>query len=237
LLRIAAIHVQFETIHPYLDGNGRVGRMLIALLLEHWQLLSAPLLYMSAYLKEHQSNYYRHLERVRTDGDWTGWFKFFLLGIESVARGAADSARRLQRQVTEDRLLNTTKPIAGRAIGCIAMNHTSARLCDGLQPDAHERSRDGSKNGGRQTGQVPHDKIGVAAKGMQPCLHANEPKVEPSCGSLVPAAITQQDRIEPVAKPSLALPEDLPDRSTAHVLRVHQRLVLTPKRCAPIFRC
>jgi Fic family protein len=149
LLRIAAIHVQFETIHPYLDGNGRVGRMLIALLLEHWQLLSSPLLYMSAYLKRHQANYYRHLEGVRTEGDWLGWFKFFLAGAESVAGDAADSARRLHRQVTEDRrkllacdgvtvsaiqlfealpkhpvvsmplvtrLLNITKPTAGKAI-------------------------------------------------------------------------------------------------------------------------
>jgi Fic family protein len=103
LLRIAAIHVQFETIHPYLDGNGRVGRMLIALLLEHWQLLSSPLLYMSAYLKKQQSNYYLHLERVRTEGDWFGWFKFFLAGAESMAGDAADRARRLHRQVNEDR--------------------------------------------------------------------------------------------------------------------------------------
>jgi Fic family protein len=103
LLRIAAIHVQFETIHPYLDGNGRVGRMLIALLLEHWQLLSSPLLYVSAYLKKHQMSYYRNLERVRTEGDWLGWFKFFLAGIESVAQDAADSARQLHRQVTDDR--------------------------------------------------------------------------------------------------------------------------------------
>jgi Fic family protein len=149
LLRIAAIHVQFETIHPYLDGNGRIGRMLIALLLEHWELLSSPLLYMSAYFKKHQSNYYGHLERVRTEGDWPGWFKFFLSGTESAAHEAADSARLLHRQVTEDRrrllasdgvtvsaiqlfealphhpvismplvtrLLNTTKPTAGKAI-------------------------------------------------------------------------------------------------------------------------
>jgi Fic family protein len=103
LLRIAAIHAQFETIHPYLDGNGRVGRMLIALLLEQWQLLSSPLLYMSAYLKKHQASYYRHLQKVRTEGDWLGWFKFFLAGAESVAHDAAERARRLHRQVTEDR--------------------------------------------------------------------------------------------------------------------------------------
>jgi Fic family protein len=103
LLRIAAIHVQFETIHPFLDGNGRVGRMLIALLLEHWQLLSSPLLYVSAYLKKHQMSYYRHLEQVRTAGDWAAWFKFFLAGVESVAQDAANSARQLHRQVTDDR--------------------------------------------------------------------------------------------------------------------------------------
>jgi Fic family protein len=103
LLRIAAIHVQFETIHPYLDGNGRVGRMLIALLLEHGHLLSSPLLYMSAHLKKHQVNYYRYLERVRTEGDWAEWFKFFLTGVESVAHDAANSARQLHRQVSDDR--------------------------------------------------------------------------------------------------------------------------------------
>jgi len=77
--------------------------MLIALLLEHWQLLSNPLLYMSAYFKEHQTDYYRHLERVRTQGDWVGWFTFFLAGAAAVARDAADRARRLHRQVTADR--------------------------------------------------------------------------------------------------------------------------------------
>lgn len=103
LLRIAAVHVQFETIHPYLDGNGRVGRMLIALLLDHWRLLSAPLLYMSAYLKKHQTSYYRHLQAVRTEGAWLDWFRFFLAGAESVALDAADTARRLHRQVSQDR--------------------------------------------------------------------------------------------------------------------------------------
>ena len=63
LLRIALAHVQFETIHPYLDGNGRLGRMLIALLLDHWQLLKSPLLYLSLYLKQNQAAYYRWLER------------------------------------------------------------------------------------------------------------------------------------------------------------------------------
>jgi Fic family protein len=103
LLRIAAVHVQFESIHPYLDGNGRIGRMLIALLLDHWQVLARPLLYVSAYLKNHQESYYRQLQLVRTEGAWSGWLGFFLEGVASVALDATERARRLHRQITEDR--------------------------------------------------------------------------------------------------------------------------------------
>ncbi len=103
LLRIAAAHVQLETIHPYLDGNGRVGRMLIALLLEHWQLLASPLLYLSVYLKDRQADYYRHLERIRNEGSWQAWFDFFLAGVQAVATDATDRARLLHRQVSDDR--------------------------------------------------------------------------------------------------------------------------------------
>lgn len=90
LVRIGLVHVQFETIHPFLDGNGRIGRLLIAALMEQWGLLSEPLVYVSAYLKQHQPEYYRRLSAVRTDGDWEGWVAFFL---EGVAR-AADTAER-----------------------------------------------------------------------------------------------------------------------------------------------
>ena len=90
LVRIGLVHVQFETIHPFLDGNGRIGRLLIAALMEQWGLLSQPLVYVSAYLKQHQSEYYQRLSAVRTDGDWEGWVAFFL---EGVAR-AADTAER-----------------------------------------------------------------------------------------------------------------------------------------------
>jgi Fic family protein len=90
LVRIGLVHVQFETIHPFLDGNGRIGRLLIAALMEQWGLLSQPLVYVSAYLKQHQSEYYQRLSAVRTDGDWEGWVAFFLEGI---AR-AADTAER-----------------------------------------------------------------------------------------------------------------------------------------------
>jgi Fic family protein len=90
LVRIGLVHVQFETIHPFLDGNGRIGRLLIAALMKQWGLLSQPLVYVSAYLKQHQSEYYQRLSAVRTEGDWEGWVAFFLEGI---AR-AADTAER-----------------------------------------------------------------------------------------------------------------------------------------------
>jgi len=103
LLRIAAAHVQFETIHPYLDGNGRIGRLLIALLLAHWRLLESPLLYLSVYLKEHQAEYYDQLGSIRTSGTWTNWFRFFLEGVQQVATTAAATASALNRQVNNDR--------------------------------------------------------------------------------------------------------------------------------------
>lgn len=90
LVKTALIHAQFETIHPFLDGNGRIGRLLIAALLEHWQLLPEPLMYLSGYLKQHQAEYYRRLSAIRTDGDWEGWLAFFL---EAVAQAAAEAER------------------------------------------------------------------------------------------------------------------------------------------------
>lgn len=105
LLRIALVHVQFETIHPYLDGNGRLGRMLIALLLDHWRLLKSPLLYLSLYLKQNQAAYYRWLEAIRTEGDWVGWLQFFLVGVAEIADDATRTARALYARVSEDRQL------------------------------------------------------------------------------------------------------------------------------------
>lgn len=95
LVKTALAHVQFETIHPFLDGNGRLGRLLIALLLHQGRLLSQPLLYLSLYLKEHRSQYYDHLNRVRTTGDWEAWLDFFLEGVERTAEQAVGTARRL----------------------------------------------------------------------------------------------------------------------------------------------
>ena len=103
LLRVAAAHVQFETIHPYLDGNGRLGRMLIALLLSHWTILDRPLLYLSLYLKTHQAAYYQRLDGVRVGGDWLGWFEFFLDGVASVAVDASQTASDMHALIGRDR--------------------------------------------------------------------------------------------------------------------------------------
>jgi Fic family protein len=92
LVRVALIHAQFETIHPFLDGNGRIGRLLIAALLEHWGLLTEPLLYLSGYLQQHQAEYYRRLSAIRTEGDWETWVSFFL---EGVTVAAADAERNI----------------------------------------------------------------------------------------------------------------------------------------------
>jgi len=103
LIRVGLLHAQFETIHPYLDGNGRIGRLLISLLLEHWGLLDTPLLYLSLYLKRHQSEYYRRLEAIRTEGDWEGWIEFFLEGVTATAEEAVGSARELFALLSADR--------------------------------------------------------------------------------------------------------------------------------------
>lgn len=103
LARAGLIHVQFETIHPYLDGNGRIGRLLIALLLEHWRLIDQPLLYLSLFFKRHQAEYYRRLSAVRVDGDWEGWLDFFLDGVATIGEEAVAAARELFATVANDR--------------------------------------------------------------------------------------------------------------------------------------
>jgi len=103
LVRIGFAHVQFETIHPYLDGNGRIGRLLIALLLEHWKQLSAPLLYLSLFFKRHRTEYYRLLGEVRRTGDWEAWTDFFLEGVATIANEAVASAREVFALVSADR--------------------------------------------------------------------------------------------------------------------------------------
>ena len=103
LVRAGLLHVQFETIHPYLDCNGRIGRLLITLLLEHWKQLSKPLLYLSIFFKRHREEYYRRLNAVRIEGDWEGWLDFFLEGVATIADEAVDSARELFALIAADR--------------------------------------------------------------------------------------------------------------------------------------
>lgn len=102
LIKAAMAHAQFETIHPFLDGNGRIGRLLIAFVLHHDRLLSQPLLYLSLYFKQNRSEYYRLLDLVRMEGDWEGWLDFFLEGVEQTANNAVATAKRLLTLFRED---------------------------------------------------------------------------------------------------------------------------------------
>ncbi|ACB74283.1 Fic family protein [Opitutus terrae] len=117
LTRAGLAHVQFETIHPFLDGNGRTGRLLITLLLCHDGVLAQPLLYLSLFLKQHRSVYYDLLQRVRTRGDWEPWLDFFFHGVEETATQAAETAGRLLQLFQTDRAkLHTLGRKAGSAI-------------------------------------------------------------------------------------------------------------------------
>jgi Fic family protein len=103
LVKAALGHAQFETIHPFLDGNGRLGRLLITLLLCAHGVLARPLLYLSLYFKRNRDAYYDHLQRVRTEGDWEGWLRFFLEGVIEVAESTTETTRRIVAMLDRDR--------------------------------------------------------------------------------------------------------------------------------------
>ena len=115
LVRIGLAHAQFETIHPFLDGNGRIGRLLITFLLCEREVLLKPVLYLSHYLKRHRTEYYERLQAVRDAGDWEGWLAFFLRGVTEVSAQATDTARRILALREEHRALITAE--LGRAAG------------------------------------------------------------------------------------------------------------------------
>ena len=115
LVRIALVHAQFETIHPFLDGNGRIGRLLIAALMELWGVLPEPLMYLSGYLKQHQAEYYRRLSAVRLEGDWEGWVAFFLEGVAAAATEAERGIVAVASLVAADRRRLLAAPKAGAA--------------------------------------------------------------------------------------------------------------------------
>lgn len=117
LARAGLAHVQFETIHPFLDGNGRLGRLLIVLMLCDANLLDEPSLYLSLYFKSRRDEYYRRLDAVRTEGDWEGWLQFFFEGIAATSGQAVDTAQRLLRLFNTDReRLRSSGRIAGTAL-------------------------------------------------------------------------------------------------------------------------
>ena len=109
MLRVGIAHAQFETIHPFLDGNGRVGRLLITFLLCEKDILKRPLLYLSHYLKRFRQEYYERLQAVRDQGDWENWLKFFLRGVADVSDEATIVARKIVELRESNRRLLTEK--------------------------------------------------------------------------------------------------------------------------------
>jgi Fic family protein len=120
LLKAGLAHVQFETIHPFLDGNGRVGRLLITLLLCQAGVLREPLLYLSLYFKQNRPTYYELLDRVRREGDWEAWLTFLLEGVKQVADGAVGTTERLGALFQADR--SRIEP-TGRRAGSVLRVH------------------------------------------------------------------------------------------------------------------
>ena len=122
LVKVALAHVQFETIHPFLDGNGRVGRLLIPMLLCHEGVLREPLLFPSLYFKQNRARYYELLNRVRSDGEWEEWVEFFAQGIEQTANSAVATAQRMNEMAQADR---DSIQKAGRVVGSSLQVHSA----------------------------------------------------------------------------------------------------------------
>ncbi len=150
LIKAALSHVQFESIHPFLDGNGRLGRLLITLLLCHEKILKEPMLYLSLYFKTHRDEYYDILQKVRTEGDWESWLDFFFTAVKESADLSVSTARRLSKMSEDDR---QTIQGTGRAAGSILRVHHALlqnpiisipRACDstGLVPNTVKASLD-----------------------------------------------------------------------------------------------
>jgi Fic family protein len=152
LIQCALMHVQFEAIHPFLDGNGRVGRLLITLFLMEHGRLSQPLLYLSAFIEAHRQDYYDLLQRTRTHGDWKAWLMYFLAGVRQVANDAAKQAAELLdlREQLRQRLRDNTNAIAlidalfvnpyitaGRAKNVLKKSDPTARSALEKLQDAH----------------------------------------------------------------------------------------------------
>lgn len=118
LIKVGLVHAQFESIHPFLDGNGRIGRLLVTFLLCEKGVLRRPLLYLSHYFKVHRQVYYGALQSVRDSGDWEGWIQFFLEGVCAVAEEATNTARKIiaNREETRELILNSTSGAKDKAL-------------------------------------------------------------------------------------------------------------------------
>ena len=125
LLRAGLTHVQFETIHPFLDGNGRVGRLLITMLLCHAKILHQPMLYLSLYFKQNRTEYYALLNDVRLTGTWESWLTFFLEGVKLTADGAVDTVKQLNNMFRNDR--NRIEEVADRRVGSALRVHEALK--------------------------------------------------------------------------------------------------------------
>jgi Fic family protein len=123
LIKIGLAHVQFETIHPFLDGNGRVGRLLVTFLLCERQVLLKPVLYLSYFFKRHRQQYYEHLQAVRDNGAWEEWLQFFLRGVIEVSGQATETARRILSLREQHRLAITEKLGRAAANGYRVLEH------------------------------------------------------------------------------------------------------------------
>lgn len=121
LVKAALVHVQFETIHPFLDGNGRLGRLLITFILCVEGLLNKPLLYLSLYFKKYRQQYYDHLQRVRETGDWESWIQFFLEGVIVTANQAVKTAKNIIQLFKEDR--KKIKRLGRSAASALLVHH------------------------------------------------------------------------------------------------------------------
>ncbi len=145
LIRAGLVHAQFETIHPYLDGNGRLGRLLITLCLEEWNLLSEPLLYLSLFFKRHREEYYKRLAAIRTHGDWEGWLAYFLEGIARVSEESVKLIAALFKTLSRDRVRyldsGNATVVGARLLESLPQNpivtvKSAVRICSTTRPTA-----------------------------------------------------------------------------------------------------
>ena len=122
LVKNALIHAQFETIHPFLDGNGRVGRLLITFLLVHNDILKRPLLYLSSYFRRNRQEYYDRLNNIRSKGDWEGWLKFFLRGVYEISKQSTEAAQKIIALQERDRARIVHSPNGLKLVDHLFMN-------------------------------------------------------------------------------------------------------------------